>query len=170
MPDTLTRKPRSLQRTGRVVLSRVTIEVPQLTGGRHGIRRQQHALAYAPIMSSDPDMGGAAIVAVVGYREEDPKGEGDESGLPGLWPWAMHFNSTQNEQDLALWVVCRGWSSLIMRAPDTVVLDDVDWSADLTKSVVLNSPCYSHNRLGVGRLTLADDVHMKTALALRGPA
>ena len=56
----------------------------------------------------------------------------------------------------ACWLICVGWSGRSIPKPGTLELHDAAWSLDLDGSVELSKTMYGHDRLHVGRLTLAD--------------
>ena len=122
---------------------------PRLVGDRLAV------LAYIPVPSSHPRFGGAAVVGVV-------------HGLPsaGLMRWAADSNTVQRSEELARWLVCVGWSTRIVKHPDTLWLRDVRWSVDLSRTIDLPSSYCGHNRLCVGDVTLEDPAVAEQARAL----
>lgn len=128
------------------VEARGRVTVWKQTTSRNGAA----VLAYAAWASHGSGYPETAILGVV-------------AGELPLWAWAT--NNTTAE-DLPFWLVCRGWAKRIVRTPGTLELPDADWAADLDRLVDLKRPCYGHERIGTGRLTLEDPELMARAQGL----
>lgn len=112
-------------------------------------------LAYIPVPSGHPRLGRAAILGTLHAPH----------GL-NLLGWATANETSSKAEDLARWLVCVGWSTRIVKHPDTLWIPAAAWSVDLTRSIDLTSSYCGHNRLCLGRLTLHDPEQQAQALAM----
>lgn len=111
-------------------------------------------MAYAPVPAADKAHGGAAVVAVANIAENPPE--------ISLWSWAMGNNITEREQELARWLVCRGWAQMVTRAPNSFTAL-AGWSMDPDRIVDLDASYCGHSRLCIGRLAFADSAYAERA-------
>ncbi|GGX26524.1 hypothetical protein [Streptomyces chryseus] len=66
----------------------------------------------------------------------------------------------------ACWVICTGWSSRMAPKPRTLDVPDAEWALELDRTTELDKTMYGHDRLHVGRFSLADPALMEAAKAL----
>lgn len=104
-------------------------------------------VAYVPLASDGRGWGDTAVIATVAGAA----GEG-----ANLWAWAVANQPSPKEEELARWLICRGWSARLVCSPSVLDLRDAAWWARIERGVRLAGPAYGHEGLALGQITFTD--------------
>jgi hypothetical protein len=108
------------------------------------------------------DFGQTAVIGCVPVRDDVP-----DTTLMNIaarhQPTRVYGSAGGSEFAEACWLICTGWSGRSVPKPGALELPAAAWSLEVDGTTELKQPMYGHDRLHVGRFTLADPHLMSQA-------